>query len=67
MVSILDALAAAQHAAGLALLGDPEFGACNVNGTPGGSMAPGTNVSILDALAIARYAAALGGPLPCAP
>jgi hypothetical protein len=64
-VSILDALAAAQHAVGVTTLSGSRYSACNVAGTPGGEGVPGTTVDVLDALNVARFSAGILGSLFC--
>ena len=63
MVSILDALVAAQHAAGLIILTGTQFSNCNVLGTL--EPFPGATVDILDALNLAQAAAGLSVTLTC--
>jgi hypothetical protein len=63
VVSIVDALTAAQHAAGLSLLSGTAFSSCNVLGLL--EPDPGAEVNILDALALAQSVAGLGVVLSC--
>jgi hypothetical protein len=63
VVSILDALVGAQHAAGLVVLAGMPFTACNVIGLL--EPDPGALVDILDALTIAQSAAGLPATLTC--
>jgi hypothetical protein len=65
IVSILDALAAAQHAVGVTSIVGSRYTACNVAGTPGGDGTPGTTVDVLDALNVARRSAGTLGSLSC--
>jgi hypothetical protein len=62
-VTILDALVAAQHAAGVTSLTGSGFSNCNVLGTT--EPDPGATVDVLDALSIAQFAAGLGVTLAC--
>jgi hypothetical protein len=62
-VSILDALFAAQHAAGLITLTGTDFSNCNVTGTF--EPDPTAAISILDALTLAQFAAGLLPALTC--
>jgi hypothetical protein len=68
-VTILDALLAAQTAAGLVMppplpgMGDPRFASCNVRGAV--EPDPSAVIDILDALAIAQRAAGLATTLSC--
>jgi len=63
LVTILDALVAAQHAAGLTMLTGLDFTNCNVIGLV--EPDPGAMVDILDALTIAQSAAGLAVTLMC--
>jgi hypothetical protein len=63
VISILDALAAAQHGVGSIVLAPAAFSNCNVTGLL--EPDPGAVVSILDALAIAQVSAGLSIPLAC--
>ena len=62
-VSILDALVAAQHSAGLIVLTGVDFSNCNVFGAL--EPDPTADVSILDALNLAQSAAGLSVMLIC--
>jgi hypothetical protein len=62
-ISIVDALTAAQHSAGLITLTGDDFTNCNVLGLL--EPDPGAEVDILDALNLARSAAGLGVTLAC--
>lgn len=63
VVSILDALIAAQHAAGLYTITGDDFTRCNVTGLL--EPDPAAVVDILDALFIARYSAGFPTSLVC--
>jgi hypothetical protein len=62
-ISILDALVAAQHSAGLTILTGSDFSNCNVTGLL--EPDPSATVDILDALTLAQYAAGVVGSLTC--
>jgi len=63
VVSILDALTAAQHSASLITLTGAEFSNCNVTGLL--EPDPAAAVTVLDALTLAQFAAGIGASLVC--
>ena len=63
MLTILDALTAAQHSASLLTVTGPQFSNCNVQGLV--QPDAGAVVDILDALAIAQFAVGLPITLIC--
>ena len=63
VVTILDALVAAQHAAGLITLTGIDFTNCNVFGLL--EPDPAAVVDIIDALSLAQFAAGLPAVLTC--